>query len=595
MKQHSHLENLLAENDPIPVGRCATCQRSGLPILPLRTAFAPPAGDIEADVTSARLGRLRTLRQGYLYVLLDAQVWQAYAVTEQGLLRQFVPLQMPLDPPAPIAEHCIRENHHLPASFINIDTARYSKAWLAFANDPWPAEVLDRYKHAIAGGGSPLEARFREIDLALAREQPAQLGIAMTAEQVGLEAVLEFATPQLDNFTSAHGFCARWSLPHVFQAYIQTLIEREHLPQGVLALTLDDPVGVLQELNAQRLARFEAMLQWRAEPQRRFEHFTSQTLLGLRAAYERSAEAQAEQAIKEERAQREQWNAGYFGEKVTLPPVNATVVTAQHRQEALARLEERYDERARAAFDTAYHRDLERWQKSVDALGELYAHYSTDTLFALIIEHDYSADCSRSLEGFILMVSAVLGGGPTERLPAEDQALGATQALWQRLLEDTGSLFYQSLLAKHGPLLEQVKTGLAGDDLGKVYDWVKSLITSEDGKQLMTTAVQNATALLLAAANNAQHTLGPRLSRQAQALVGHLHSITLLRYAGQSLTPMTVQLTAGEYLKLLNNTLRTRTEAFIKTLDETLRKPGQAKVRATVMNAAFTAAISTQS
>ncbi|SNZ12461.1 hypothetical protein SAMN05660463_02400, partial [Pseudomonas sp. URIL14HWK12:I9] len=29
MKQHSHLENLLAENDPIPVGRCATCQRSG--------------------------------------------------------------------------------------------------------------------------------------------------------------------------------------------------------------------------------------------------------------------------------------------------------------------------------------------------------------------------------------------------------------------------------------------------------------------------------------------------------------------------------------------------------------------------------------
>ncbi|PVZ36863.1 toxin VasX, partial [Pseudomonas sp. URIL14HWK12:I11] len=124
MKQHSHLENLLAENDPIPVGRCATCQRSGLPILPLRTAFAPPAGDIEADVTSARLGRLRTLRQGYLYVLLDAQVWQAYAVTEQGLLRQFVPLQMPLDPPAPIAEHCIRENHHLPASFINIDTAR---------------------------------------------------------------------------------------------------------------------------------------------------------------------------------------------------------------------------------------------------------------------------------------------------------------------------------------------------------------------------------------------------------------------------------------------------------------------------------------
>ncbi|UFH50504.1 hypothetical protein [Pseudomonas sp. KNUC1026] len=140
-----------------------------------------------------------------------------------------------------------------------------------------------------------------------------------------------------------------------------------------------------------------------------------------------------------------------------------------------------------------------------------------------------------------------------------------------------------------------MKTGLAGDELYKVYDSIKGLITSDEGKKLMTEAVQNASAQLLAAANNAQHTLGPRLSQQARALVGHLHSIAMLRYAGLYFTPMTVQLTVGEYLKLLNNTLRPRTEAFIKTLDDNLRKPGQAKVRATVMNAAFTAAISTRS
>ncbi|UFH49444.1 T6SS effector BTH_I2691 family protein [Pseudomonas sp. KNUC1026] len=398
------------------MGRCATCQRAGLPILPLRSAFATPAGDIDADVTTAQLGQLRTLRQGYLYVLLDARVWQAYEVTEQGLLRQFVPLQMPLAPPAPVTEQCIRNNHQLPASFINIDTARYSKAWLAFANDPWPGEVLDLYKKAVQGG-SPLGARFRKVDLAVAREQPAQLGIAMAAKHMGLDSVLEFATRQLDKFASTHGFCSRWKLPHVFQAYIQTLTEREKLPQGVLAITLDDPVGVLQELNAQRLARFEAMQQWRAEPQRRFEYFTSQTLLGLRAAYERSAEAQAEEAVKEKRARREKWNSGYFGEKAALPPVSAAAVTAQHRKEALARLDERYDESARAAFDTAYQRELDRWQKSVDDLGSLYAQQSTDPLFTLIAENDYSADCSLSLQGFIQMVSAVLAAGRPSGYP----------------------------------------------------------------------------------------------------------------------------------------------------------------------------------
>ncbi len=34
---------------------------------------------------------LRTLRSGYLYVLLDQRIWHAYEVTAQGHLRRFNP------------------------------------------------------------------------------------------------------------------------------------------------------------------------------------------------------------------------------------------------------------------------------------------------------------------------------------------------------------------------------------------------------------------------------------------------------------------------------------------------------------------------
>ncbi|MBC3439040.1 hypothetical protein HU735_26890, partial [Pseudomonas sp. BW16M2] len=66
------------------------------------------------------------------------------------------------------------------------------------------------------------------------------------------------------------------------RTYIGALIQREELADGVLALTVPDPAGMVQECNAQRLAWVQALQAWRAEPQRHFEHFTSLALLGIR-------------------------------------------------------------------------------------------------------------------------------------------------------------------------------------------------------------------------------------------------------------------------------------------------------------------------
>ncbi|MFV3328094.1 toxin VasX, partial [Pseudomonas sp. NY15372] len=72
---------------PNPNGACNACERSGLPILLLRTAYAPRprattalplARNTEVAAVPLHGDQPRILRQGYVYVLLDQEVWQAY-------------------------------------------------------------------------------------------------------------------------------------------------------------------------------------------------------------------------------------------------------------------------------------------------------------------------------------------------------------------------------------------------------------------------------------------------------------------------------------------------------------------------------------
>ncbi|MDM3887206.1 T6SS effector BTH_I2691 family protein, partial [Pseudomonas sp. BCRC 81390] len=194
----------MQEEIPNTYGRCHFCERSGLPILLLREAYAPRpdterpyrlAHDSEITFHPMHTDQLRLLRQGYVYVLLDREIWQAYEVAAAGTLKRFPVSQMPLAPPRPVPQWCATEGHDVIASFINIDTLLYRKAWIAFANDPWPRVVLDRYRQGIASGDPGALARFVEVDLDTARNDPASLGIAMTDSfRFGLEDVLEFST-----------------------------------------------------------------------------------------------------------------------------------------------------------------------------------------------------------------------------------------------------------------------------------------------------------------------------------------------------------------------------------------------------------------
>ncbi|AHD17228.1 hypothetical protein C163_11820 [Pseudomonas sp. FGI182] len=591
----------MQEEIPNTYGTCNACERSGLPILLLREAYAPRpdtgrpyrlADDSEIIFHPMHTDQLRLLRQGYVYVLLDQEIWQAYEVAAEGTLQRFPVSQMPFGPPRSLPKVCATEGHDVIASFINIDTLLYRKAWIAFANDPWPRAVLDRYRQGIADSDPDTLARFVEVDLNTARNDPASLGIAMTDSfRFGLEQVLEFSTFSSARFTSAHGFYSRLGRWHETRTHVRNVIQQEQLPNGLLALTLPDPVGMVMELNAQRTGWVQALQEWRAQPQRHFEYFTSQALLGIRELHAAMAAAQGAEDAQREARQVEQWNDSPIAAKAYLPPVDIDAQTerniARKQQDARERLEERYDESARAAFQADYDRELKNWQSMIDQVGDLYARHYAKRAFQQIGYYDYDATSPVSVEYFIQMMAACLAGGPTETLPQEGQPLGITQHIWQQLLEDDRSLLYQALLAKNQKLMQQVANALSGDDFGKVYDIIKGIAGTADGQLLMIKPIQDAVGQLLAATNSAGNALSQHLSERTKTLIGHVHRSAFALFAGQQVTPLRVSLTVGEYMSLLNEALEARTDAFLQQVDKQFRDPLGRKVRAMVLSGAI--------
>ncbi|WP_175651487.1 T6SS effector BTH_I2691 family protein [Pseudomonas sp. Marseille-P9899] len=587
---------------PVPTGICSTCQRSGLPILPLRAAYAPEPWYTQAlplnrgsEVKAVRLraDQPRTLRSGYLYVMLDNREWQAYEISPEGALRQFRPYQVPREEPRSLCEICIQQDHDIPASFINIKTDKYSTAWLALANDPWPESVLNSYLRGGVVDGMALEDRFYKLDLKTARNDPASIGIAMTEADLQMHQVLEYAQPMAGDFHSVHGFYPRNHRLRALAGHVRAVTQEYKLAKGVLALVLPDPVGVVQELNAQRLFRYQAMQEWCAEPQRRFEHFTSLALLGIRQLQVSRAEARAIKEANEAVESRRNYNARPQSYRSPLPSLDLEKEKqrriSEEQTDARERLDERYNEKARKAFEDSYNKTLAAWQRIVDDVAEPYVSQHGSAAFQLAARHDYSITNSDSTEAFIRMLAMCQAGGPTERIATG--VSGATQSLWKQQLENPGSLLYRALLTEDRKPLQQFAHDLAGDEQTRAFHGGKTLIGAMEGDKALGMSTKAAVSQLLGAAATASNALGELLSGQARALLTHLHQEAWLHYHGVALTRITVSLKVGEYLTLLNEALYEGTERYIAQLDKQFRKPAERKVRAMLLSNYFAPAL----
>lgn len=140
--------------------KCVNCEKTGLPILPVRYSVLPknvkaaiPKGISGARVTDVALDAhhygLRTLREGWVYLFYEVgprgnRYWEAYKVTSDGRLwKQTLPLpRVPVTHPA-----CAQRALAIPMDMIVVERPEKctGRVFVAFSEHVWHKEVFDRY------------------------------------------------------------------------------------------------------------------------------------------------------------------------------------------------------------------------------------------------------------------------------------------------------------------------------------------------------------------------------------------------------------------------------------------------------------------
>ncbi|RTY58402.1 hypothetical protein EKA85_32015 [Pseudomonas veronii] len=567
--------------------QCKACQRKGLPILPLRHALVPrsPNEPVRPDTVhiDTRLG-LRTLRAGYLYVLLDRKIWQAYQVSPDGYLRQFNPYAPPPANETPLSVACVAANHDCPASFLNIDTDKHTQAWLAFANDPWPASVLDAYKDGQAS------ERFQTLDLASARDNPASVGLAMTDENLRVDkqvyeyqqhptSPLPLSTetdwrfyehpPQevAPRFDSVHGFHSRTHRLSALKGFLRSAIPQHKLQHGVLAFVLDDIIGLVQELNDTRNRWVQQRQAWINDPDRAYRYQTSQLLLAIREVHREQAEGQTPLPASVEPMTGD-------GPPVFSSPEQQRERIVQKRTLANnQKLEERYDEQSRALFHQLYEEEWANYQRYIDQSAHAYAAACRSSLFACVEQNDYDGNDRPSGRAYSQTMALCLEGGISEAPATLDD--GHTASLWSEWLNDPQSPIYRALLLRDKGLLADLLPSFnaTGDsdwnDSEKLYSTITKLIANDDFKKHVRPRLQHAMAQLLGALNAAAARLQPSLGPGVGRAVSRINSASQLLYNGIHLTELKIKMKLGEYYALQCEHLRNLQRKAADAIDRT--------------------------
>ncbi|MNF50017.1 hypothetical protein D3C84_313020 [compost metagenome] len=558
MTLSSQLGNAVAETC-LPMDQCNACTRQGLPILPLRHAVVPRSEVDSSALSDTKMG-LRILRAGYLYVLLDMRVWQAYQVTPDGYLRQFNPDAPPAANETLLCDACTSANHDAPASFLNIDTQKYTQAWLAFASDPWPRSVLDAYKDNIA------PERFRKLDLRTARDNPDRIedALVMTAANPRVNhEVHEYQRQRaVGDLDKVHGFHSRVTRVRILKDFLRNTVDQQALNQGVLALVLDDTVGLVQQYNYLRNGWIEARQRYIEEPMRAYKHQTSDLLIAIRNMHPIWAEQQT--------ASFEPMTGDgppTFGN----PDVERQRVIQQKIRDYDASLEKRYSEADRASFEKNDHRELENYQHYIDWCAKLYAELCRSTQFKRIEQYDYDGADFTSGLAYSQTMTLCLRGGVSEAPPLTDERLdgqasspdnGPTALLWVEWLKDPKSPVYRAVLMRDKSLLAgllpsfSTTSEIDWNDSEKLYSAVTKALTSEESSRYVQPYLQAGMAQLLGALNAASARLQPILGPGVACAVSRLNSASQLLYNGIHLTELKIQIKLSEYYALQCEQLR---------------------------------------
>ena len=469
---------------------CKACQRTGIPVFPLRVAVVPgptvsthwqPSVPAQGVTLSSDFKyALRTLRMGYLYVLLDRAVWQAYAVTADGCMRQFNPYEMPeslvVDP---LSEACRTVGHDVIASFISLDDKRYSEAWLAFSSDPWSRKVLDGYKNALRPDG-----RFIKISLAELKNSPRSIPGALPLDHslTSLKSnVAEFATEFFPDTArigesvsgSVHGFYPRLRAEKQRKMVGHIISMGERYGCSIVALPLPDATGIVQELNNARMQIAEASQAYLNEPGVFHRHMISEAITDNLARIKREIAGAARPRFNVDPSMYVLAGPS-FGQSPEM--VSKEAVAEQTFAEQYARLMKSYDEPARARFAQQFEQHFTALQAQLSAVDEDLAAWYRSAAWLTSVNNDYSPEsCVYSRVAQTCTLAVCLQGG----------AMGkATDQVWLDTFLTSGD--------------SPAYTGFVGTDLAQInnifnFGNFKTALTSDEfGNALKSPVVQRA-------------------------------------------------------------------------------------------------------
>ncbi|WP_392560289.1 toxin VasX [Orbus mooreae] len=192
-KQHDHntddqfdnqiLYNEAEKSSSLANGGCGVCQRMGFPLFLVRKAIIPKGyrgvnwsqniinlGSNEKPLSDAYEYAYRTLRTGYVYILLQEQDktyrYLAYEVTPSGVFRHKSIEDMVEHNIHEIPKKCHDKYDHIPGVFINIDRSRYSGiGYIGYSRRAWSQGALDKYRLAANNADMSQLQRFSVINL----------------------------------------------------------------------------------------------------------------------------------------------------------------------------------------------------------------------------------------------------------------------------------------------------------------------------------------------------------------------------------------------------------------------------------------------
>ncbi|MBE1161105.1 T6SS effector BTH_I2691 family protein [Dyella acidiphila] len=266
-------------------GKCAACEKAGLPVLLVRpgaadnqyaktqqTVIAPLLKKVATPSLAQSGYVMRTLRDGYVYAYYQhpptAQIkaqkgWQVFRVSTGGYLQPYSIAGLPVPGSKQDVEFaCKRADGYANAMVFVIPNAKQAgKVWVGFSDNPWSDKVRDNY----AASESLRDQRMACIDAPGAK---CDHSLPLNEKNIGT-AIADFDAKHAAQAFKGNPYpplAKRNESPRNIVAAAASIAKagKQFTPEQSLIVSVPDPVGVTTELAQRRLTLCNSAGEWLA-------------------------------------------------------------------------------------------------------------------------------------------------------------------------------------------------------------------------------------------------------------------------------------------------------------------------------------------